>query len=77
MTGMSDGFGNCSKVFRFWWFVFAFVIAVLLGLLITTATHMGLHFSRPFWCVLQRARVLRVRVCCARSPGLGVRWCTC
>lgn len=47
--GMSDGFGNCSKLFRFYWFTFAFVILVLLGLLVTTCTHMGLHFSRPFW----------------------------
>jgi len=30
-------------------FIFAFVIVVLLGLLITTVTHLGLHFSRPFW----------------------------
>lgn len=47
--GMSDGSGNCSHVFRFWWFVFAFVFVSLIGLLITTATHMGLQFSRPFW----------------------------
>lgn len=48
-TGMSDGWGVCSKVFRFWWFVFAFVMATLLGLLLCTFKTLWLHYSRPFW----------------------------
>lgn len=47
--GMSDGFGSCRKVLRFYWFTFAFVIATLLGLAVTTAMKNSLHFSRPFW----------------------------
>jgi hypothetical protein len=48
-AGMSDGFGSCRKVLRFYWFTFAFVIATLLGLAVTAAIKNSLHFSRPFW----------------------------
>jgi hypothetical protein len=36
-------------MFRFYWFIFAFVMATLLGLAIAAAVKMALHFSRPFW----------------------------
>jgi hypothetical protein len=46
-AGASDF--QCHRMFRFYWFIFAFVMATLLGLLITSVMKVGLHFSRPFW----------------------------
>jgi hypothetical protein len=69
---MSDGFNNCQKVFRFYWFIFAFVIVTLLGLAITTATPMGLHFSRPFWIGMLTLCTLLMMI--ATEAFLGLTW---
>jgi hypothetical protein len=47
--GLSDGWGSCRAVLRFYWYIFAFVIVTLIGLAIATGTPWGLAHSRPFW----------------------------
>jgi hypothetical protein len=36
-------------MFRFYWFIFAFAVATLLGLIICAALKLALHWSRAFW----------------------------
>lgn len=47
--GMSTGYRDCVRLHRFYWFSWAFVLATLLGILITAVLNWGLHHSRPFW----------------------------
>lgn len=47
--GVSDTMAFCPRVYRFYWFAFAFVVATLLGLLVTSFMAGGLMTSRPFW----------------------------
>jgi hypothetical protein len=46
---MSDLFSNCSTVFRFYWWNFAFTFATLFSIAIAACTRLGLHYSRAFW----------------------------
>lgn len=47
--GMSTGSFDCKRLYRFYWFSFAFVLVTLLGILATSTMNLGLHTSRPFW----------------------------
>eukprot|EP00878_Enallax_costatus_P006767 GHUV01007093.1.p1 GENE.GHUV01007093.1~~GHUV01007093.1.p1 ORF type:complete len:186 (+),score=29.25 GHUV01007093.1:1121-1678(+) len=47
--GLSDSAANCRRMYRFYWFTFAFVLVTLLGLLVTSFMLGGLMTSRPFW----------------------------
>jgi membrane-bound ClpP family serine protease len=47
--GMSTGIVDCRRLYRFYWFTFAFVLVTLLGILVASVLSLGLIFSRPFW----------------------------
>ena len=47
-AGASD-FQHCGSIFRFYWFIFAFVMATLLGLALCAAIKLALNWSRAFW----------------------------
>jgi hypothetical protein len=36
-------------MFRFYWFIFAFVMVTLIGLALCAALKLALHWSRAFW----------------------------
>jgi len=61
-TGLSDTFANCSTVFRFYWFAFAFMTVTLCGLAIAASTRNGLHYSRPFWVGMVTVNVFLMMV---------------
>ena len=46
-AGASDF--TCHRMFRLYWFIFAFVLATLLGLVVCAALKLALHYSRAFW----------------------------
>jgi len=71
LAGLSASWDNCSSVFRFSWFTLAFVMVVLLGLLITTVTHLGLHFSRPFWVGMLAISALLMMIASESFFGIG------
>ncbi|GBF99279.1 membrane transporter [Raphidocelis subcapitata] len=39
----------CTRLFRFYWFIIAFLFVTLLGAFIAAAPKYGLSSSRPFW----------------------------
>jgi magnesium-transporting ATPase (P-type) len=47
--GMSSGIVDCKRLYRFYWFSFAFVLVTLLGIMVAAVLSLGLIFSRPFW----------------------------
>lgn len=46
-AGLSSSFSNCSTVFRFYWFAFAFVTVTIISILLATGSKWGLHYARP------------------------------
>jgi hypothetical protein len=46
---MSAGTFDCYRLYRFYWFSFAFVFVTLLGIMVAAVLSLGLIFSRPFW----------------------------
>jgi hypothetical protein len=39
----------CTRLFRFYWFIIAFLFVTLVGAFIAAAPKYGLASSRPFW----------------------------
>ena len=79
-AGLSDTFEDCSTVFRFYWFAWAFTTVVLLGLGVATATRLGLHYTRGFWVGLISVCIYINMVTCEAFLGyekiysLGTYW---
>jgi uncharacterized spore protein YtfJ len=47
--GFSAGPVPCTRFYRFYWFMMAFELIIILGAMVTAVTRLGLHYSRPFW----------------------------
>lgn len=58
--GASDP--GCYRMFRFYWFSWAFVFATLIGLFICTALTLALHWSRAFWVGMLSVSILLMMI---------------
>jgi hypothetical protein len=66
---MSDMFSECSTVFRFYWWNFAFTFATLLSIAIAACTRLGLHYSRAFWVGMLTTCLFMNMVACEAFLG--------
>lgn len=62
---------TCSRMLRFYWFIFAFVLVTLLGLLICASLRLALHWSRPFWVGMLSICTLLMMIACEFFLGAG------